>query len=121
MKSTTCLLDPIPSSLFKSCSDVLSPILLSIMNDSLQMGEVPAALKIAALTPVPKKENTTLEDFNNFRPISNLPFMAKILERVVAFHLRNHLAINNLFDPLQSGFRNSTVLKWLWSKLSMIC
>uniref|UniRef100_A0A8C1MC95 Reverse transcriptase domain-containing protein n=1 Tax=Cyprinus carpio TaxID=7962 RepID=A0A8C1MC95_CYPCA len=31
--------------------------------------------------------------------------MAKILERVVAFHLRNHLAINNLFDPLQSGFR----------------
>ncbi len=82
MKSTTSLLDPIPTSLFKSCFDALCPAVLSIINDSLQTGVVPAALKIAAVTPVPKKENVALDDFNNFRPISNLPFLAKLLERM---------------------------------------
>ncbi len=105
MKSTTSLLDPIPTSLFKSCFDALCPAVLSIINDSLQTGVVPAALKIAAVTPVPKKENVALDDFNNFRPISNLPFLAKLLERIVASHLCNHLTVNNLFEPLQSGFR----------------
>ncbi len=46
-----------------------------------------------------------MDDFNNFHPISNLPFLAKILERVVASQLCSHLTTNNLFEPLQSGFR----------------
>jgi len=71
------LLDPIPTSLFKSCFDVLSPSVLSIINDSLQIGDVAAALKMAAVTPVPKKKNTALDDFTNFQPLSNLPFVAK--------------------------------------------
>lgn len=105
MKSTTSLLDPIPTSLFKLCFDALCPAVLSIINDSLQTGVVTAALKIAAVTPVPKKENVVLNDFNNFCPILNLPFLAKLLERIVAFHLCNHLTVNNLIEPLQSGFR----------------
>ncbi len=105
MKATTCVLDPLPTSLFKSCFDSLCPAVLSIVNDSLGTGVVPAALKTAALTPVPKKHNADLDNLNNYRPISNLPFLAKILERVVALQLHNHLIVNNLFEPLQSGFR----------------
>ncbi len=56
-------------------------------------------------TPVPKKENVALDNFNNFLPVPNLPFLAKLLERIVASHLCNHLTVNNLFEPLQSGFR----------------
>ncbi len=105
MKATTCVLDPLPTSLFKSCFDSLCPAVLSIVNDSLGTGVVPAALKTAALTPVPKKHNADLDNLNNHRTISNLPFLAKILERVVALQLHNHLIVNNLFEPLQSGFR----------------
>ncbi len=105
MKATTCVLDPLPTSLFKSCFDSLCPAVLSIVNDSLGTGVVPAALKTATLTPVPKKHNADLDNLNNYRPISNLPFLAKILERVVALQLHNHLIVNNLFEPLQSGFR----------------
>lgn len=100
MKSTTCLLDPIPTNLFKSCFPVWCPIILSIINESLETGVVPAVLKAAAVTPVPKKDNAPVDDFNNFRPISNLPCLAKILECVVGSQLCNHLTTNNLFEPL---------------------
>lgn len=56
-----------------------------------------------------KKENTALDDFNNYRPISNLLFLEKILERIVASQLYNHLIIN------------FTVLRRLWIKSPMIC
>ncbi len=85
------MLDPLPTSLFKSCFDSLCPAVLCIVNDSLRTGVVPAAVKTCNL--------------NNYRPISNLPFLANILERVVALQVHNHLIVNNLFEPLQSGFR----------------
>jgi len=105
MKPVTSLLDPIPTSLFQSCFASLCPVVLSIINDSLCTGVVPPSFKIAAVTPVPKKTNVDYENLSNFRPISNLPFLVKILERVVASQLISHLTENNLFEPLQSGFR----------------
>ncbi len=105
MKPVTSLLDPIPTSLFQSCFASLCPVVLSIINDSLCTGVVPPSFIIAAVTPVPKKTNIDYENLSNFRPISNLPFLVKILERVVASQLISHLTENNLFEPLQSGFR----------------
>ncbi len=105
MKPVTSLLDPIPTSLFQSCFAFLCPVVLSIINDSLCTGVVPPSFKIAAVTPVPKKTNIDYENLSNFRPISNLPFLVKILEQVVASQLISHLTENNLFEPLQSGFR----------------
>jgi len=43
---------------------------------------------------------------NNFRPISNLPYLSKILERHVASQLKSHLNLHNLYEPFQSGFRS---------------
>ncbi len=94
------LVDPVPSCLFKSCFDSLCPVVLSIINDSLCTGVVPAALKIAAVTPVPKTNNMDFDNLNNFHLISNLPFLAKILEQTVASQLLSHLSSNNLFEPL---------------------
>ncbi len=84
MKPVTSLLDPIPTSLFQSCFASLCPVVLSIINDSLCTGVVSPSFKIAAVTPVPKKTNIDYENISYFRPISNLPFLVKILERVVA-------------------------------------
>ncbi len=105
MKVATSIIDPIPTQLFKSCFASLGSVVLNIINDSLCCGMVPAAFKIAAVTPVPKKSPVDFDNLNSFCPISNLPFIAKILERIVASQLNTHLIDNNLFEPLQSGFR----------------
>lgn len=41
----------------------------------------------------------------HYRPISNLPFLSKVLEKVVAAQLHNHLHIHNIYEKFQSGFR----------------
>ncbi|KAF7642344.1 hypothetical protein LDENG_00259690 [Lucifuga dentata] len=73
---------------------------------SLSVGSVPSAFKTAIFKPLLKKHNTDPQILNNYRPISNLPFMSKLLERAVANQLTDHLSNNNLFDKFQSGFRS---------------
>jgi hypothetical protein len=45
------------------------------------------------------------EDFNNYRPISNLFFMSKIIERIVASQMMEYLSTNDLLDPFQSAYK----------------
>ncbi len=78
-----------------------------IINRSLATGYVPQDLQIAAITPILKKPGLDNTDLNSFRPISNLPFVAKILEKVVAAQLQSHLEKHNLYEQFQSGFRPS--------------
>ncbi len=56
--------------------------------------------------PLLKKANLDPADFNNYRPISKLPFLSKVLEKVVLNQLSPYLIENNILDPFQSGFRS---------------
>uniref|UniRef100_A0A8C7YD26 Reverse transcriptase domain-containing protein n=1 Tax=Oryzias sinensis TaxID=183150 RepID=A0A8C7YD26_9TELE len=67
----------------------------------------PSLFKMAAVKPILKKPGSDPNLFNNLRPISNLPFISKILEKIVASQLYDHLKHNNLLEPFQSGFRPS--------------
>ena len=58
----------------------------------------------AAITPILKKPVADPTDLNLYMPISNLPFISKTLERVVAAQLQYHLDTNNLHESFQSGF-----------------
>ncbi len=80
---TTCLLDPIPTSLLKSFYGFFEEQFLNIMNCSLQTGVFPTAFKMAVVKPLLKKSNLDPNDFNNYRPVSNLPFLSKIWEKLV--------------------------------------
>ncbi|CAM4727630.1 unnamed protein product [Leuciscus chuanchicus] len=102
---TTCPLDPIPSALVKHCLPCLTPLIMVIINSSLTSGTVPSSLKVAAITPILKKPGLDPDNPNNFRPISNLPFLSKLLERSVASQLKHHLLSNQLYETFQSGFR----------------
>uniref|UniRef100_A0A3P9MDY7 Reverse transcriptase domain-containing protein n=1 Tax=Oryzias latipes TaxID=8090 RepID=A0A3P9MDY7_ORYLA len=104
-KPSTCLLDPLPTSLVKSCLPSLLPFICAIIHSSLTSGIVPSLLKIAAVRPILKKPGSDPNSFHNLRPISNLPFISKILEKIVASQLSHHLTQNDLFEPFQSGFR----------------
>ncbi|GAA6091988.1 uncharacterized protein LOC117485851 [Tachysurus ichikawai] len=57
------------------------------------------------LIQILKKTNLDPADLSNYRPISNLPFVSKIMEKAVASQLQSFLAGNNLFDIYQSSFR----------------
>ncbi len=59
--------------------------LLAIINSSLSLGYVPKNFKLAVIKPlIKKKTQLDPKDLVNYRPISNLPFLSKILEKVVS-------------------------------------
>ena len=102
--SKSCSLDPLPTPLLKECLDECLPLLLNIVNTSLEKGYMPRALKRAIITPVPKKAN--IEEYTNFRPISNLPYLSKLVERVVVDQLTQYCDHYSLNEPLQSAYRS---------------
>ncbi len=91
-KPTTCLLDPVPTKLLKELLPVAEVLLLNIINSSLSLGHVPKPFKLAVIEPLIKKK-TKIDpcELANYRPISNLPFMSKILENVVYAQLCSFL------------------------------
>ncbi len=88
-KPTTCLLDPVPTNLLKELLPVAGEPLLNIINSSLSLGHVPKPFKLAV--PLIKKPKLDPCELANYRPISNLPFMSKILEKVVSAQLCSFL------------------------------
>uniref|UniRef100_A0A8C2GGG5 Reverse transcriptase domain-containing protein n=1 Tax=Cyprinus carpio TaxID=7962 RepID=A0A8C2GGG5_CYPCA len=104
-KPTTCMLDPIPSKLLKEVLPEVIDRLLTIINSSLLIGYVPKTLKLAVIKPLIKKPQLDPKELVNYRPISNLPFLSKILEKVVSSQLYSFLKKNGICEDFQSGFR----------------
>ena len=101
----SCDLDPVPTFLVKDFLSTLLPFLTRICNASIQEGHVPSSQKEAIVTPSLKKHDLDPADIRNYRPISNLPFMSKVVEKLVYQQLSVYLAEHDLFPKLQSGFR----------------
>ena len=101
---TSCL-DPVPSKLVKECLDVLVPIITRIINQSFADGYVPKSFKLAAVIPLLKKIDLIPEILKNFRPISNLPYLSKILEKAATKQLIQHKDSNNLREKMASAYR----------------
>lgn len=101
----SCEADPIPTSFVKSCIDQLIPVFSAIINTSLNTGVFPQSLKNALVTPLLKKSSLDCNLLKNYRPISNLAFISKVLEKVVSIQLRSYLVDNNLMEPFQSAYR----------------
>ena len=102
----SCMLDPAPTWLLQKCSEELLPIITSMVNSSLANAIVPADLKCAHIRPVLKKPSLDAQALQNYRPVSNLSFFSKVLEKIVALRLGQHLAINNLHEKFQSAYKN---------------
>jgi hypothetical protein len=105
MKPTHCPSDVIPSQLFRDIFAIICPFILAIVNSSIATGVVPSTFKNATLQPLLKKSSLDSSDLKNDRPISKLPFISKILEKVVFQQLTAYLNNFNLLDKFQSGFR----------------
>ena len=97
-------LDPIPTFVIKECIDELLPILTAMINMSLQSGSFSDSWKEALIFPLLKKQGLDLI-FNNFRPVCNLSYVSKLVERAVVHQTHEHLADNNLLPSFQSAYR----------------
>ena len=104
-RSTSCNLDPIPTWLLKTCANVLVPVITKIINLSFQNGYFPDVLKTAMITPLIKKPTLDSETLKNYRPVANLKFLAKTIERAFAAQIQEYLNINNLRGKMQSAYR----------------
>ena len=97
-------LDNIPCKLLKIAADVVAPSLTCMFYQSLLTGIYPSDWKLAKVTPIFK--NRSKSDLNNYRPISVIPAVAKIFEKIIYDQLYNYLNGNDLLTSCQSGFRS---------------
>ena len=79
--------------------------LVTLVNSSFDHGIFPLKLRTAVVKPLLKKDNLDLNVFKNYRPVSNIPFISKVFEKVAVKRLTNHLDINGLQEDYQSAYK----------------
>ena len=102
---STCSSDFVPSNLLPLCIDATAPVITRIVNLSLSSGKFPKEFKYAAVKPLLKKPTLDSTDLKNYRPISNLSFLSKLVERIIANRLLTHLSSHDLLAKFQSAYR----------------
>ena len=105
LPNKTSPLDYLHTSVIKSCSDVMAPLIAHLANLSFAEGYFPAKFKLAQVSPLLKKAGLDESDPANYRPISNLNTIGKIIERLFLARLLPHVAASGNFNPLQSAYR----------------
>lgn len=95
--------DGVPMNILRSVVPLLSPVLLHLCNKSFSTGVFPDQLKIAKVLPIHKSGDKRL--FNNHRPISVLPAISKILEKLMYNRISEFCTTNNIISQAQYGFR----------------
>ena len=108
MKGTSKLssdIDITSATLLKSNMATLTPVLTRSVNLSIESSTMSAIMKHAVVTPLLKKSDLDPKTLDNYRPISNLSFISKLLEKYVASQIRQYMDANDLFDVFQSAYR----------------
>jgi Reverse transcriptase (RNA-dependent DNA polymerase) len=95
--------DGICIKMLKKIWEIIIPSVTNIVNSSMQMSIFPSAWKKSILSPIPKVRNPS--GVKDFRPISLLCTLSKVLEKVVHDQILAYLNTQNIFDPFQSGYR----------------
>ena len=99
----SCGVDDIPTLILKLAGEILCIPLTKIINQSILTGTFPSAWKIAKIIPLHKRGSKKLKE--NYRPISNLCVVSKILEKVVLDQVGYYFESQGLLPNTQHGFR----------------
>jgi hypothetical protein len=100
----TCAEDPIPAKLMQQSLDILLPVLTKLVNMSLQQGSIDG-IKESILDPLLKKLGLDIDQYKNFRPVNNLLFLSKLIERAAGNQMDDHMTVNNLHEPSQFAYK----------------
>jgi len=93
-------LDPIPTWLLRKCKEELVPFIAELCNTSFTMVTFPSSMKHAIVIP-----HTVKTVINNYRSVSNLTFLLKLLERVASKQIASYLETHGLLPSHQSAHR----------------
>jgi len=114
----TCELDPIPTWLLRQLAVHIAPTICHLCNLSMASGTFPTQLKQARVLPLLKKSTLDPDDASSYRPISNLSYISKLIERVVASRFSAHSTRFNLLPVQQSAYL-SILPKLLFCQFTM--
>ena len=109
--------DFLPQELFSDNINVMKDLIVLLVNKSLSTGSN-EGVKSADLVPLLKESSLDKNKFNNFRPVSNLIFLGKLIERVVQRRLDEHMKANNLHIPNQSAYKKNNSTETLSIRLT---
>lgn len=104
MPTKSCELDSLPTKFLKEVLDVYLPIITRIINVSLAEGVFVSKWKTAIVRPLLKKAGLELI-LSNYRPVSNLNFLSKLLEKIALEQFLEHCGKYDLFPNYQSAYR----------------
>ena len=108
--------DQIPAKIIKDIAHEIAAPLTFLVNRSLQTGIFPTTEKIAKINPVYKSGEHS--DIDNYRPISILNILSKVVERIAYNQLTDYLETNNLLNGNQFGFRRKRSTRDAVTKLT---
>ena len=100
----TSVEDPIPAKLLQSSLDIVVPTFTKLINKSLQEGNMDG-VKSSVIDPLIKKAGLDFDSKKNYRPVNNLVFFSKLIERIVKRRLDEHMSKNGLHEITQFGYK----------------
>ena len=104
-KKTFCPLDPANVSKLPKVFEHIAGLITNIINKCFSEGSFPCSEKHALIRPLLKKPGLDAENKSNYRPISNLSFLSKLLERAMLDQLLPFLKLNDTIPSIQSAYR----------------
>lgn len=116
LKSNASGCDGISVKMLKFCFPVISNHILHIVNCCLDVGYFPENWKLSLIKPLPKI--TVPLEYSDLRPITMIPTLSKILEKIVQLQIYDYATENNILSHLQSGFRKGFSTTTLLSNVS---
>ena len=107
MNNKTCIADPIPTKLIKMNLELLLPLFQHVINLCFSNNIFSNHLKLAYVTPIIKDNKTEHNVSQDYRLVSNLAFISKLLEKLIYPQLYSHVESNRLHNKYQSPYRNN--------------
>ena len=112
----SCELDALPARIFRQCVPYILDFLTILINKTLQMGSFIEGWKTSIYKLLIKGQNLPTT-FKSYRLVSNIPFLSKVVEKVVLAQFQNHCNTNDLFPLYQSAYRQNfsceTSIAWI--------
>ena len=120
MNKTTCSSDPFPTRLLMSHLHTIVPIIQHIVNLCLTTGDFLISWKSSIVIPLIKKPGLGREMLKNYRPVSNLSFLSKVIEKLISIRILGHILDNNIVDNFNLLIGQATVVRPLYFVCTMI-
>ena len=110
-------IDVLPTTVIKENVEIFATFMECVINKSFRECVFPDAFKRGILLPKCKDPGKELENMSNYRPITNLRFLSKVVEKVVASQISDYVELNELLPSVQSAYRRGHSVETALCKL----